>query len=158
MGFALAQGNLGLGLVLAHRDDEAMQVYKTALPILFGSSQRAGGDDSATTLSYDRYIQNLTQPYLSLLARRANASADTVEEGLQLGEWIRGRSVQKAVAEASTRILARDPALAELARKEQDLRKQIGAQSGAVNNQPLIRALRSNLSAATGCFPLPQVG
>ena len=47
---------------------------------------------------------------------------------------IRGSSVQKALAAASARAVAKNPALAELARKAQDLEKQVAAQLGVLNN------------------------
>ena len=55
-------------------------------------------------------------------------------ETFRLAEAIRGRSVQRALAASTARMLARDPALAELARKEQDLEKQVAAQLGVLNN------------------------
>src|SRR5262249_8430567 len=51
-----------------------------------------------------------------------------------LADAIRGHSVQQALAASSARAAARDPALAELVRKEQDLTKQVNAQLGALNN------------------------
>ena len=42
--------------------------------------------------------------------------------------------MQQALAALSARAAAKDPALAELVRKEQDLTKQVNAQLGALNN------------------------
>jgi CHAT domain-containing protein len=42
--------------------------------------------------------------------------------------------VQKALSESSARAAARDPGLAELARKEQDLGRELGGQLGLLNN------------------------
>jgi len=47
---------------------------------------------------------------------------------------IRGHSVQQALAASSARAAAKDPALAELVRKEQDLTKQVNAALGTLNN------------------------
>ena len=56
------------------------------------------------------------------------------EETFGLADAIRGRSVQQALAASSARAAAKDPALAELVRKEQDLTKQVNAQLGTLNN------------------------
>jgi CHAT domain-containing protein len=69
-----------------------------------------------------------------LLARTPDPSGSNAAESFRLGELIRGRSVQKALTASSARIVARDAALADLVRKEQDYEKQIGAQIGALNN------------------------
>src|SRR5262249_59864899 len=51
-----------------------------------------------------------------------------------LADTIRGQSVQQAMTASSARMSAKDPALVELIRREQDLAKQINAQLGALNN------------------------
>ena len=68
-----------------------------------------------------------------------NATGEVSLETFALADAIRGQSVQKALSASSARSVAKDPALAELVRKEQDLGKQINAQLGALNN-----ALSSN--------------
>ena len=65
---------------------------------------------------------------------RASKSNDLAVETFALADAVRGRSVQQALAASSARMIAKDPALAELARNEQDLGKQISAQLGILNN------------------------
>ena len=81
--------------------------------------------------------------------------ADVGAETFRLAEAIRGRSVEKALAASSARALAREPALADLARKEQDLEKEIGGAFDALNemlslppeerNEKEVGALRSTI-------------
>ena len=76
-------------------------------------------------------VQSVIESYIALLATRHE---DSTAESFRLAEAIRGRSVQKALAASSARTVAQDPALAGLARTEQDLQKQIGAQLGLLTN------------------------
>ena len=51
-----------------------------------------------------------------------------------MAEFIRAQSVATALAQASARMATHDAALAELARNEQDLAKQVGALAGLLTN------------------------
>jgi CHAT domain-containing protein len=132
--YAIAQAILGAGLVFAHRDAEAMQIYKTALPALLADS-RQGDDDPTFASGYERNRQRVIQPYLSLLARTPDPAGAYAAESFQLGELIRGSSVQRAVTNYGARAAARDPGLSDLMRKQQDLETQIRARLGVLNNE-----------------------
>ena len=58
--------------------------------------------------------------------------------------------MQKALSASSARSVAKDPALADLVRQEQDLGKQINAQLGALNNALSSNARDDNVVKATG--------
>src|SRR6266508_1349719 len=131
--YAMAQAILGTGFVFARRDAEAAQVFASALPVLL-SSTRDSMDDSTSAVAFDQRLSNVIEVYLTLLARTPDAGGNKAAESFQLGELIRGRSVEKALSASSARAVARDPALAELVRKEQDLEKQIAAELGNLNN------------------------
>jgi CHAT domain-containing protein len=60
--------------------------------------------------------------------------AAAAEQTFPLADVIRGSSVEKALAAASARAAAKNPALAQLARRAQDLNKQVAAQLGLLNN------------------------
>jgi CHAT domain-containing protein len=132
--FAMAQAALGAGLVYAHRDVEALQSFDAALPVLLAYS-RDDEDDSSVPYSFDRALQRAIQPYISLLSRTRDAAGSNAAEGFRIGELVRGRSVQRALAASSARAAAGDPALADRLRKKQDLEKEIGAQVGMLNNE-----------------------
>jgi CHAT domain-containing protein len=129
---ARARAALAAGLSFARRDAEAMQEYKAALPVLLGAAGPSDDDDATLTLNADRLLQTVLEPYMALLAR-SNAP-DAAEESLRIADAIRSRAVQNALGAAAVRASAHTPELADLARKEQDLRKQIAAQSGLLRN------------------------
>lgn len=130
---AIAKAILGAGLTFARRDTEALEVYGKALPILLATS-REDADDSATFAAADSRMQVVMELYLTLLSRNRRAVKDAGSESFQIAEAIRGRSVERALSASSARAVARDPALADLARKEQDLEKEIGVELGNLNS------------------------
>jgi CHAT domain-containing protein len=130
---AMANAILGAGLAFARRDADAFAAYRKALPVLLAAS-RDDADDSTVSASADNRMQVVIETYLMLLSRNRGSVADVGVESFQLGEAIRGRSVEKALSASSARAVARDPALADLVRKEQDLEKQIIAELGTLNN------------------------
>jgi CHAT domain-containing protein/tetratricopeptide (TPR) repeat protein len=131
---ALARGWLAVGLSGTGRDREAIEEFRASIPTLMSVS-RLNDDDSTDTTARDVSLQSIIEPYISLLARAPQAAGgDAAMESFRLADIIRGRPVQKALFESSARATARDPALSALARKEQDLQRELGAQFGLLNN------------------------
>ena len=97
---------------------------------------RESVDDENTTLLAARSLRlrSTIESYLVLLSRSGDSNSQVGEETFGLADAIRSHSVQQALAASSARAAAKDPALAELVRKEQDLSKQVNAQLGALNN------------------------
>lgn len=132
---ASARGTLAIGLMRAGRDQDAIREFRTAIPILMASSrENADDDDSTAVAARNQRLQGIVEAYLNMLAQEKNLSGDVGVETFSLADAIRGRSVQQALAASSARAAAKDPALAELVRKEQDLGKQVNAQLGTLNN------------------------
>ena len=129
------RGLLAIGLARASRDAEAVREFRLAIPVLTSASRETDTDDPIGAAAREQRAQFVIEAYIALLAR---ASAPAMEkaaiETFRLAEVVRGRSVQRALAASSARSVARDPALAELVRKAQDLEKQMGAQLGVLNN------------------------
>ena len=99
------------------------------------SRENADDDDDTVSAARSQRLQNIVEAYIALLAKTGdNATGQVSLETFALADAIRGQSVQKALSASSARSVAKDPALAELVRKEQDLGKQINAQLGALNN------------------------
>jgi len=131
---ARSHGQLGIGLALAGRDQEAMKEFKASLSVLMSVS-RLNDDGGGSGTQYDASVRSIVEPYLALLARTPQADrSDGAVEGFRLADLIRSRPVQKSLAELSARAAARDPALTILAREEQDLERELGAQLGLLNN------------------------
>jgi CHAT domain-containing protein len=132
---ASAHGTLAIGLMLAGRDVEAIREFKTAIPVMLANASENADDENTTVVAArGQRLQTIVESYLGLLARAEGATGEVGAETFGLADAIRGRSVQQALAASSARASAKDPALAELVRKEQDLTKQVNAQLGALNN------------------------
>ncbi len=132
---ASAHGTLAVGYARAGRDADAIREFKTALPVLMASARENGDDDDPTLVAArEGRLQRIVENYIGVLARGSTASNDIAVETFALADAVRGHAVQKALADSNARAVAKDPALAALVRKEQDLAKQIGAELGALNN------------------------
>ena len=94
----------------------------------------ADEDDPTVVAARSARLQRIVESYIGVLARGATKSNDIAVETFGLADAIRGHSVQKALADSSARMVAKDPALADLVRNEQNLAKQISAQLGTLNN------------------------
>ena len=130
---ASARGMLAVGLARAGRDADAMNQFKLAVPILATASLETDLDDTSGAVApYQRTMTAVVEAYIGLLAR-SNAP-DAAVESFRLADLIRGRSVQNALVASSVRAVAGNPVLSELARKNQDLDKQVSALLGALNN------------------------
>jgi CHAT domain-containing protein len=133
---AAARGMLAVGLAKAGRDADAMREFKLAIPRLSTESLASDLDDTTSignsTTSRGQRLVSIIEAYIGLLAR--SGGTDAAAESFRLADLIRGRAVQSALAASSARAVASNPALADLARKAQDLDKQIAAQLGALNS------------------------
>ncbi len=130
-----ARGTLAVGYALAGRDDDAIREFKAAIPILMAARrENADDDDDTVSAARSQRLQYIVESYIGVLSRGDSARDDVARETFALADAIRGQSVQKALSESSARTVAKDPALAELVRSEQDLGKEINAQLGALNN------------------------
>lgn len=131
---AAARGTLAVGLMKAGKNTDAAREFRAAIPVLMASARENADDDDTTLVAAkSSRLQNIVEAYMALLAQQGNAS-DVSGETFALAEAIRGRSVQQALAASSARMLAKDSALADVVRQEQDLAKQVNAQLGTLNN------------------------
>jgi CHAT domain-containing protein len=132
---ASARGVLAIGYALAGRAEEALKEFRAAIPIMMTAARENAEDDETTVIAARSLrLQSVVEGYMRLLAQTSREVEKTGAETFALADAVRGQSVQKALAASSARMTAKDPALADLARNEQDLGKQIGAQLGILNN------------------------
>ncbi|OKO90455.1 hypothetical protein AC629_04565 [Bradyrhizobium sp. NAS80.1] len=132
---ASARGTLAVGLMRAKRDADAIREFKAAIPIMMANANENADDENTSVVAArSQRLQTIVESYLLLLARAEGTGSGVGEETFSLADAVRGRSVQQALAASSARAAAKDPALAELVRKEQDLTKQVNAQLGTLNN------------------------
>jgi CHAT domain-containing protein len=133
---AIARGTIAVGLMRAGKDADAVREFKIAIPALMAAARENADHDDTTVVAARRLrLQNVVEAYMRLLARNQKDAGDDIAiETFRLADAVRGQSVQQALAASSARMVAKDPALAELIRSEQDLSKQINAQLGTLNN------------------------
>jgi len=131
---ASAHGTLAIGLRRASRDADAIREFKLAIPGMMAAARENADDDSSLLTARRQRLQVVVEDYLLMLAQAHDPAADIGEETFGLADAVRGQAVQQALAASSARAAAKDPALAELVRKEQDLSKQLNAQLGMLTN------------------------
>lgn len=132
---ASARGIVALGHLKAGNEAEAIREFKLAIPALITAIRENADDDDATLVAGRRdRLQSIVEVYIGLMASPGHATSEAAAETFSLADTIRGRSVQQALSASSARASFKDPALAEMARKEQDLSKQMNAQLGMLNN------------------------
>ena len=118
---------------------QALLRFRETVPILRARARRSRDDDTLGAVHEARLALVLEQ-YIGLLADlHTEAPASALSQGhlskaFELADHARGRAVQSALNKSSTRAAAKDPALAQLMRQEQDALKQISAMRGLLSN------------------------
>jgi tetratricopeptide (TPR) repeat protein len=128
---AAARGMLAVGYMRAGKDADAIREFRAAIPVLIAAAhEMADADETSLVAARSGWLRRTVEGYIGLLARMQTRPAETATETFQLADAIRSQSVQHALSASSARMVAKDPALVELIRNEQDLAKQINAQLG----------------------------
>jgi CHAT domain-containing protein/tetratricopeptide (TPR) repeat protein len=112
----LARGGLGLALFRAGDTTRAAAEFEAAVRII---AQPASGDSEGSPARV-RQIQAVLEGYIELLF----AQGDTAR-AFRLADMARGQSVQRALTASAARAALSDPAIASLARREQDLGQEL---------------------------------
>ena len=137
-GTAEVRGFLAMARLAEGDREGALKEFAEAGKVLLAGTHQSDGDGS-TYLARDRRLALILGAYMSLLADirgtalEASAGLDSAAEAFKLGNIARSRSVQRALSASGARAAIKDPALAELARREQDTQKQITALFGALS-------------------------
>jgi CHAT domain-containing protein len=132
---AAARGILAVGLARAGKSAEAIREFRAALPVLMAATGESAEDEDPTVVAArSQRLQTIVEAYIRVAAADPKRAGEVGAETFRLADAIRGRSVQQALTASSARMVAKDPALADLVRSEQDLAKQVNAQLGLLNN------------------------
>jgi len=108
----------------AGRDAESVREFKAAIPVMLAAARENADDDDPTVVAARSVrLQRIVEAYIGVVAHGTNKSDEFAVETFGLADAIRGRAVQKALADSSARVVAKDPALPHLVRTEQDLAK-----------------------------------
>ncbi|HUA51202.1 MAG TPA: tetratricopeptide repeat protein, partial [Candidatus Sulfotelmatobacter sp.] len=125
---AFARGFVGMVLAAQGQREPALRAFRDAIPTLLSKPQQSA--DDGPTANAQR-LRLLLDAYIRLLAEirgtpvEANARIDAAADAFQAADAARGQTVQKALDEASARVTLRDPALTDLARREQDTGQEL---------------------------------
>jgi CHAT domain-containing protein len=117
---SVCRGYLGWALAAAGRREDALAAFRAALPALL-----AGSDDDPASENI-RVIRVIILQYLRLLDETRTAAASpgggaAAAEGFAAADALRNLTARQTLAEATARMSLPDPALADLARREQDI-------------------------------------
>src|SRR5208282_2039738 len=106
---AAAHGTLAVGYARAGRDADAVREFKAAIPVLMVAARENSEDDDPTIVAARSVrLQRIVEAYIGVLARGTNMSNDVAVETFALADAVRGHSVQKALADSSARMVAKD--------------------------------------------------
>jgi CHAT domain-containing protein len=119
-----AQGLRAAALYFAGRKDEALAGFRAAVPKLIQASRVSDSGESAPILR-EMQLRFVLETYIGLLSEIRDPAAPS--EAFALADVVRGQAVQRALSQSAARASVRDPALADLVRREQDARSQVNA-------------------------------
>lgn len=131
---ALAEGYLAIAKAHKGAIDAALANFKSAAAILTASSNATDDDEAIGPSNFESDRRYILENYIVFLAHAKRADQQAAIESFNLADRMRGNSVNKALSASAARASVSDPALAALARREQDLEKLIGAGFSKLNN------------------------
>ena len=107
---------------------QAISDFSESIPILLATNVSSEGDFSSKQrfeIIVEKYVDLLAQIYESRL--EAELGIDSAAEAFKLVDAIRGYMVQSAMGASGARVVAEEPELSDLVRREQDTQQQIRA-------------------------------
>lgn len=111
---------------------QAYQLFQQAVPVLVDQAKNDAENDTASYKQQQRTTY-LYENYLALLANVAQADAgrasSAAEEAFRIADLAKSSGVQRALTASAARANIKDPQLAALARKEQDLQRRVNGLS-----------------------------
>ena len=125
------EGLRAAALYYAGQKSEALAAFRAAVPKLIQASRVSDSGEGAPILR-EMQLRFVLETYIGLLSESRDAAA--AGEAFALADVTRGQSVQRALAQSAARVSVRDPALADLVRREQDTRSQINALFALISN------------------------
>ncbi len=118
---------------------QALLRFRETVPTLLSRAHRSRDDDTLGMV-HEARLALVLERYIGLLAHlyarvpTSTLSQEYLSKAFELADHARGRTVQGALDKSSARAAAKDPALAQLMRREQDALKQISAMRGLLSD------------------------
>lgn len=124
----------GIALAAAGRKENALRQLKQAIPRMLDIMKGERSSAEAGVLRTAR-LNWLLDGYIGLLSDYAKGG-DTaaMDEAFRMADLARGSTVQRALAASASRANISDLALADLARQEQDLQREISSLAESIGN------------------------
>lgn len=150
---AQARAFYGMALAADGQSEKAFTEIHSAIPALLDDARRVGGSEQGGAASRQMKLVWVIEAYMQLLQQLRdlpvlkNLGIDAVAEAFRMADVARGSAVQRALAESAARATPNDPALADLARREQD----------ALRRFVTLSDLRNRLLSAPPDQQLPKV-
>ena len=128
------RGLLAMSLAATGDRARALSEFASATKVLLDRAIEAE-DESTTRGERDQRLRGILAGYIDLLTMIEGSSGvppglDPIAEAFRLADVGRGRLVQRALDASAARSAAKTPTLADLVRREQDAKKEIGALQG----------------------------
>ncbi len=110
------------------RHKESLALFREATPVLVEQT-RNDAENNTATLKQQQRTTYLFEAYLALLARVAvedpGQAPAAASEAFRIADLAKSSGVQRALTASAARASIKDPQLAQIARKEQDLQRRI---------------------------------
>ncbi|MBI2314177.1 MAG: CHAT domain-containing protein [Betaproteobacteria bacterium] len=122
---------MGEALEQQGKTREAVATYRQAMQGAVGFLAQSRTQSPEARAQQEESVRGMFSRYLGLMLKaqrdRVEVGVNPVEESFVVGENLRNRSLQQAMLRMGARAAVRDARLADLVRKEQDLRILVGS-------------------------------
>jgi CHAT domain-containing protein len=136
---AQSRGFYAMALAADGQEEKALAEFQGAIPVLLDDARRSGGGEQGGAVARQMRLVWILESYMKLLVDLRDSPAlkavgiDAAAEAFRIADVARGSAVQRALAESAARATPGDPALADLARREQDAQQRFGTLSDLLN-------------------------
>ena len=136
---AQSRGFYAMALAADGQPEKALTEFQGAIPVLLDEARRNGGGEQGGAVARQMRLTWILESYMKLLVDLRDSpllktvGIDAAAEAFRIADVARGSAVQRALAESAARATPSDPALAELARREQDAQQRFGTLSDLLN-------------------------
>ncbi|MCX7167473.1 MAG: CHAT domain-containing protein [Rhodocyclales bacterium] len=136
---AQSHGFYAMALAADGQAEKALAEFQGAIPILLDEARRSGGGEQGGAVARQMRLVWILESYMKLLVDLRDsqllksAGIDAAAEAFRIADVARGSAVQRALAESAACATPSDPALAELARREQDAQQRFATLSDLLN-------------------------
>jgi CHAT domain-containing protein len=116
---AQSRGFLAMALAAVDERDKALAEFRAAVPVLIEHARASAAADQGV-VARQLYMNWVLEAYIDLLLGQSPTPEEAINEAFRIADAARDSAVQRALAASAARATLGDPALADLARREQD--------------------------------------